>query len=82
MSLNWHVLKWCIILCFLGSEDYNISTRNSPRIFDTKPYVRDEEPGSKSPAKKGSDSLTTLRTRGTAYQKPDLIKRKLENSGI
>ena len=59
-----------------SSENYNISTRRNTRVFDTKPYVRsgeEEEDGK-------PDSLTTLRTRKGAYNKPDLLKRKRMNS--
>ena len=56
-----------------NGDNYNISTRRNTRVFDTKPYVRDDDEQDENDAK--PDLLTTLRTRKGAYNKPNPLKR-------
>ena len=59
-----------------NGDSYNISTRRNTRVFDTKPYVRADDDLDDDDDEKKPDSLTTLRTRKGAYNKPNLLKRK------
>ncbi len=77
-----------------GNDQYNISTRRNTRVFNTKPFVREEEQNGKDEEElseseeeeaqeegdEKNDSLLTLRTRKGAYSKPDLLKRKRADS--
>ena len=53
-----------------NGDNYNISTRKNTRVFDTKPYVRDDDENDTKP-----DLLTTLHTHKGTYNKPNLLKR-------
>ena len=60
-----------------NGENYNISTRRNTRVFNTKPYVRNED-DPENENDDNPDSLKVLHTRKGPYSKPDLHKRKFD----
>ena len=60
-----------------NGENYNISTRRNTRVFNTKPYVRNED-DQEIENDDNPNSQKTFHSRKGADSKPDLLKRKLD----
>ena len=60
-----------------NGENYNISTRRNTRVFNTKPYMRNED-DEENENDDNPNSQKTWQSRKGTHSKLDLVKRKLD----